>query len=90
MTYSIIHIPEENRLETTVDGFVGFVTYETGNGELDITHTIVPHAIGGRGVAAALVKAAYDHARENGLRCMASCSYAYAWLKRHPDYMETD
>jgi len=88
MEYKIIHKPEDQRFETTVEGSKGFVTYEITDFDLDITHTIVPHAIEGRGVAAALVKAAYDYARENGLICMATCSYAYVWLKRHPEYMD--
>ncbi|MDH6534170.1 N-acetyltransferase [Parabacteroides sp. 52] len=88
MNYAIIHHPEKERFETTVDGFTGIVTYKVINGILVITHTLVPSPIEGQGVAAALVKNAFDYAREKGLSCMASCSYANAWLHRHPTYRE--
>ena len=39
-----------------------------------------------RGVAAALVKAAYDYALSEGLTPVATCAYAVAWLQRHPEY----
>jgi len=47
-------------------------------------HTGVPAAIGGRGVAAALVRAALDHARGEGLKVVPACSYVAAYFKRHP------
>ena len=49
-------------------------------------YTIVPSEIGGRGIASALVKAAYDFALENALKPIATCSYAVVWLQRHPEY----
>jgi len=87
MEYKITHIPEKQRFETVVDAFTGFVTYEVANGELNIDHTIVPPPIEGRGIAAALVRKAYDYALENGLKCCATCSYADVWLRRHPEYL---
>ena len=52
----------------------------------DIRHTIVPEEIGGRGIASALVKAAYDYARCKCLKPVATCAYAVVWLQRHPEY----
>ena len=52
---------------------------------LDIIHTIVPRPIEGRGIAAALVKAAYAYAIANGMKPKATCSYAVKWLERHPE-----
>ena len=70
-----------------VEGFKAHVSYVlTENGGLDVRHTIVPEEIGGRGIASALVKAAYDYARCKGLKSVATCSYAVKWLERHPEY----
>ncbi|TWV14323.1 N-acetyltransferase [Bacteroidaceae bacterium HV4-6-C5C] len=77
---------EKQRFETTVDGVTAYATYHIGNGGLDIRHTIVPEEIGGRGIASALVKAAYDYAIAEGLTPVATCSYAVIWLERHPEY----
>ena len=42
--------------------------------------------LGEEAFASALVKAAYDYARANGLKPIATCSYAVVWLQRHPEY----
>ena len=71
MEYEIIHQPEQNLFKTEVDGRTVFVQYRL-LGE-------------GRGIAAALVKAAYDYALANGMKPKATCSYAVRWLERHPE-----
>lgn len=86
MEYKITHIPYKNRFETTIDGLTAFVQYTIANKELDIIHTIVPRPLEGQGIAAALVKETYDYAKRHGLTPVATCSYAAAWLQRHPEY----
>lgn len=83
---NIVHHPEKSRFETVVDGVTAYVAYSADETCLDIRHTIVPEAIGGRGIASALVRAAYDYARAEGLKPVATCSYAVTWLQRHPEY----
>lgn len=82
----IIHQPENKMFKTEADGHTAYVTYVIKDGQLDIRHTIVPKPIEGRGIAAQLVKAAYDYALEQNLQPMATCSYAVVWLQRHPEY----
>ena len=86
MQPDIQHLPAVQRFVTEVDGHVGFVEYERHGGTMAITHTIVPSAIGGRGIAAALVQAAVEHARTEGLKVDPQCSYAEAWMRRHREY----
>ena len=52
------------------------------------THTLVPRAIGGRGVAAKLVEALIADARAEGFRIVPACSYVEAMFRRHPDWAE--
>lgn len=85
MEYEIEHQPEQKLFKTEVEGRTAFVQYRLLNGGLDIIHTIVPRPLEGQGIAAALVKAAYDYAVANGLKPRATCSYAVAWLQRHPE-----
>ena len=82
----ITHDLSRNVFEAVVDGYTASVSYAVVDGVFDVEHTVVPREIGGRGVAAALVKAAYDYAREQGLKPRATCAYAVAWLKRNPSY----
>lgn len=85
MEYKIEHQPEQKLFKTEVEGRTAFVQYRLLNGGLDIIHTIVPRPLEEQGIAAALVKAAYDYAVANGLKPKATCSYAVAWLQRHPE-----
>ncbi len=82
----IIHYPENQTFQTIVDDYTAYVTYSIQKGELDIRHTIVPPEISGRGIAARLVKSAYDYAISQHLTPVATCSYAAVWLQRHPEY----
>lgn len=77
------HDAANHRFVTTVDGVDGRLDYEVEAGVLVITHTIVPPAIGGRGIAGHLVQAAFDHARSCGLKVRPECSYADVWARRH-------
>lgn len=83
---NIEHFPEKKVFQTVVDGETARLMYDVVNGGLDVRHTIVPDEISGRGIASALVKAAYDYALANGLAPVATCSYAVIWLERHPEY----
>lgn len=87
MEYEIIHLPQENRFVAEVDGKTACVEYTIHEGYLNIAHTYVPPAIGGRGVASALVEAAYTYARQAGFSPQATCSYAVLWLGKHPEFL---
>ena len=82
------HQPEAERFVVTADGHEAEVNYHVEDGVMGITHTGVPEAIGGRGIAGDLVRAAFDYARANGLRVRPLCSYAAAWSRRHQDYAD--
>lgn len=51
-----------------------------------VQHTLVPPEIGGRGIAAALVKAIVADARTHGFKIDPQCSYVAAAFKRHPEW----
>ncbi len=87
MEYKIIHDAARNRFEIEQDDLVAYVEYRVEKGGIfDILHTVVPKPLEGRGIAAALVSRAYEHAFHQGLHLKATCSYAEAWLRRHPDF----
>jgi predicted GNAT family acetyltransferase len=83
---AIRHDRRRHRFETEVEGHLGYVEYSLGDGVLAIDHTIVPAAIGGRGIAGHLVQAAVDFAQAQGLKIDPRCEYAAAWMRRHPQY----
>ncbi|MBD5236258.1 MAG: N-acetyltransferase [Bacteroidales bacterium] len=62
------------------------VTFPTENGVAVIDHTFVDPSLRGGGVAGKLVKSAADKIIADGNKLSATCSYAVAWLQRHPEY----
>ena len=82
----IAHDPASQRVTTEVDGQTGYLEYERASDAMAITHTVVPPAIGGRGIAGALVRTAVEYAKAEGLKVDPRCSYADAWLRKHPEY----
>ena len=49
-----------------------------------IDHTFVDASLRGQGVADRLVRAALEQIQANGGTAAATCSYAAAWLDKHP------
>lgn len=82
------HAAASRRFTVQIDGHEGRLDYALDGGTLVITHTVVPEAIGGRGIAGALVEAALVHARQNGFKVVPRCSYAGRYLSRHPEYAD--
>jgi uncharacterized protein len=81
---SIIHHDRgAHRFTTEVDGNRAELDYTLTDGVMTITHTGVPPAIGGRGIAAELMAAALSAARDAGWSVNPACSYAKAYLEKH-------
>ncbi len=85
---SIAHEVARHRFSTELEGHEAELVYRLRDGRLTIEHTGVPEAIGGRGVAAALVRAALEYARAEGLRVIPACSYSAVYIRRHPEYAD--
>ena len=88
MTPTIEHRPERGRFQATVAGRACVCDYRLCGNVMQIVHTEVPPPLEGRGIAAALVAAALDHARASGRKVAPLCSYARAYMRRHPDTLD--
>lgn len=87
---TIEDVPERSRFEAPVDDGVAFLTYRRKDGEMHLLHTEVPDAASGNGVGSRLVRHAAERAQEEGLRVVAACPFASAYLERHPDLVDDD
>jgi predicted GNAT family acetyltransferase len=83
-TPRVVHDPQRSRFEVELDGALAWCAYERRDDVLRAHHTEVPREHRGRGVAAALVEALLDHARENGFKVEPACSYVAGYMDRHP------
>ena len=88
MTRGIVdvsHNAAASRFEATVEGWLCMAAYALANGVMYIHHTEVPPAVGHRGIAAQIVRAAFDYADANGLKVEPRCSYVRNYMRRHPE-----
>ena len=83
---TVEHDPAGSRFVVRLpDGDAELLYGTFGDDVLDLQHTEVPRSGQGKGIGDALIRAALAHAREQGMRVMATCPYVQAWLRRHPD-----
>ena len=84
---AIRHDAAGRRFHVQLEGHVAELTYRmAGTDTMLIDHTGVPEAIGGRGIAGQLVAAAFEHAAAQDWKVIPACSYAAAWVDRHPEH----
>jgi uncharacterized protein len=88
MTLQVRHDPAARQFSVEVEGVTGVLDYGLHDGVMTITHTGVPEAIGGRGVAGELTRFALETARAQGWKVVPMCSYAVVYLRRHPEYAD--
>lgn len=88
MTMHIKHESDKQRFSTTVEDHLCVLEYELTDSVMTITHTRVPQAVGGKGIAGGLTQTALDTARQNRWRVIPQCSYAAVYIKRHPEYAD--
>ena len=85
MTVAVTHNAARQRFEATVDGQLCVADYQLRGNVMWMTHTGVPPAVGGRGIAAGLVRVALEWADEKGYTVEPSCSYVEVYMRRHPE-----
>jgi uncharacterized protein len=88
MQFSPLHVQhniDQQRFECTVDDLLCVADYQRSGNVMHMTHTEVPPALAGQGIAAALVAAALEHARSAKLKVNPACSYVRLYMQRHPE-----
>lgn len=87
-TAAVHHDPAAGRFVLEVDGGEARLSYRREGEVLDFYSTWTPPALRGRGLAAEVVRAGFDYAREQGLTVRPSCPYVHTFLRRYPSYRE--
>jgi predicted GNAT family acetyltransferase len=73
------------RFEIAVDGQIAFLVYQRADERLILIHTEVPEALRGRHFGDRLVAGALQVAQVEGLRIVAVCPFARAYLRKRGD-----
>ncbi len=85
MTDAVTDNVAKNRYELQVDGDLAIAAYEQRGDVIAFTHTIVPEALQGRGIASRLIKAALADVRARRLKMSPECPFVEAYVERHPE-----
>jgi len=85
---AVRHNDVAHRYEVVQAGHRAVAMYERAGDVITFTHTIVPRALEGQGVGAALVRHALDDARAHGWRVVPVCPFVRAYLARHGEYRD--
>ena len=89
MELKVADDPEQSRYEITADGeLAGFVTYELGDGVIELIHTQTDDRFRGHGIGGTLIQATLDSARERHLAVLPTCPFTRRWITEHPDYLD--
>jgi len=88
MSRDIRHNPEQQRFEHIEDGALCVLDYRLDGDTMTITHTGVPDAVGGRGIAADLSQKSLETARARGWKVRPLCSYVAHYISRHPQFQD--
>jgi len=85
----VTHVAGEDRYAITVDGRrVGLLDYRRHGDVLDLDHTEIDPAFGGRGLGAHLVRDALDDVRSRGFTVRPRCSFVRKFIERNPGYAD--
>ncbi|MGH8286689.1 MAG: GNAT family N-acetyltransferase [Steroidobacteraceae bacterium] len=74
-----------SRFEADVEGQLAVADYQIVKGTIVFSHTEVPRALQGRGIASALIRAALESARKQGLKLVPACSFVRRYMETHPE-----
>lgn len=83
---SVANNADRNRFEAAVDGGTAVLEYHLDGDVIVFTHTEVPEAARGQGVAEALARTALDYTEEHGLRVRPLCPFVASFIRRHSEY----
>lgn len=82
------HNIEKHQYELDTAHGLAIAVYVLRGDQAIFTHTEVPPADEGQGVASTLVRAALEDTRRRGLKIVPACSFVVAFVRRHPELVD--
>ncbi len=83
---AVVDNAEWRRFELEEAGELAFANYRREDGKLVIPYVEAAPALRGTGAAGRLMEGVLASARAEGLRVVPLCSYAAAYIRRHPEH----
>jgi len=88
MKPEVIHEEENERFIIYSEGKESYIDYRISKNEIDLYHTFTDPSLRGKGLAAHVVRAAFEYAKENNFKVIPTCSYARTFLTKNDEYKE--
>jgi len=88
MTDEVRDNPARSRYELEIGGLIAFASYRRQGDVLYLPHVEAAPPLRGTGAADRLMRGVMAAARTAGLKIVPVCSYAAAWMRRHPEYRD--
>ena len=84
----VVDNKKRSRFQIVVNRKLARLDYLRDDHRIELTHTIVPEEIQGRGHGTALVRFALEQARREQLSVVPTCAFVRAFLEKHPEYAD--
>ena len=88
MEEKVIHEKENKRFIIYIEGNEVYVEYTMAGNEINLHHTFTDPALRGKGLAAQVVRAALEFAKESNMKVVPTCSYVRAFIAKNDEYKE--
>lgn len=79
---------DDYRFEVRTGDDVAYLEYDLDDEKIYFTHTEVPEAFEGQGIAKALATAALEFARSENLQVIPRCRFVASFIRKNPEYLE--
>ncbi len=76
----------EQQFEAHVDGHVAFISYGLFDKKIIFTHTEVPPALRGQGIAEKLAETVLNYARDHNLGVVPRCQFVASYIRKNGEY----
>lgn len=84
--FTLIDNEAAKQYEFHVDGAVARIEYIKANNKIFLTHTEVPVALEGQGIASAIVKQVLEEAQKNDWTLVPMCPFVAGYIQQHPEW----
>ena len=86
--FEVKHNREGKEFVVTIGNEKAYLKYRVDGDVMDLYTTVVPPLLQRRGIAKALVTAAFDYVRDNNMRMKLTCSYLQYFIQTPKNWIE--
>jgi hypothetical protein len=86
MEETVIHDTIKSQFKIEIEGKESLVDYLLEKNKMNLFHTYTHPDLRGKGLAAKVVSAALEYAKNNNLKVIPGCSYVQDFIARNKEY----